>query len=254
MIHTNEGRKTMEEKRYLKIRVGTIILIGIILALIIALIGMYCYYSPRISEKSATNQETPIANMKNPNNELNTNLNDKNTTQKENTEKNKTEENKLSDTDVDRLVKGLFEDGSEKIRELKYAEFFDEYGESSPRVEKSINGRRYIKTDKSYEDIEKEYEELFTDEALENVLSERFANIDGDLYVSVGGATGWCITQLELTRTFESNDEIEYVAKYRDVHLGGLSDEQSECKITVKLVDGSYRISSTDYCDMDKND
>lgn len=244
----------MEEKRYLKIRVGTVILIGIILMLIIALVAMYFYYSPKISEKDTANQDKTIANMKNPDNEKNINSSNKNTTQKENAENNKIEETKISDTDIDRLVKGLFEDGSDKIRKLEYIEFFDEYNESSPRVEKNVNGKRYIKTDESYENIEKEYAEIFTDEALENVLSKRFLNVDGDLYISVGGASGWNITNLELTRTSETNNEIEYVVKYHDVYFNGLSDEIDECKITVKVVDGSYRISSTDYCEIDKVD
>lgn len=223
----------MKEKKYLKISLGTGILLALIVILIVALVGMYFYYNPKKDEK---NLETAnIENLKN------------------NTESNITESN-ISEvnSNVDKIAKELFENGSDKIRKLKYSDDLIGYEESYPRVYKNMNGKRYLKTDELYSNVENEYSKIFTEEALENVLNERFANIDGILYVSIGGATGWDITNLEVTRISESSDEIEYISKYKNVYINGISNEEESCKMTIKLVNGTYKISQIDYCDIDK--
>lgn len=78
-------------------------------------------------------------------------------------------------------VKALFEKGAYEIRTLIYGG--KEYEIARPEEKKEINGIEYIKTTEKYETVEKKYGEIFVGEALRNVLSEKFANIDGILYI-----------------------------------------------------------------------
>lgn len=151
--------------------------------------------------------------------------------------------------EIDENVKNLFEIGSEKIRETQYSEFF-EYEPASPREEKNINGKRYFKVDEKYDNVKKQYEEFFTGNALNQILNKRFANVNGDLYVSVGGATGWGIANIKLSKVSESNGEIKYIVKYKDDRIDGSLSEEKSCNLTVKLVNGDYRISETDYFEL----
>lgn len=106
---------------------------------------------------------------------------------------------------------------------------------------------------KVYSNVEKEYSEIFTGEALKKVLGKRFAEVDGYLYVSYGGATGWGVTNIKVSRVSESNNEIEYIVTYNDAEIYDSISEEYSCKMTVKLIDGNYRISATNYCNLDKN-
>ena len=155
----------------------------------------------------------------------------------------------LNKEDIDKIAKELFENGSEKIRELFYTEC-EEYEVSRPLTEKTINGITYQKRNVLYSDVEKEYAKIFTGEALNKVLSKRFIEIDGYLYVSYGGATGWSISNIKLSKISEGNNEIKYNVKYNDVDIADNVSEEHSCTMTIKLVNGDYRISSTDYEDI----
>ena len=98
-------------------------------------------------------------------------------------------------------AKKIFEKGAEEIRKLQYSGLIkEEYGVSGNLIERRINGRVYVKTNERYEKVVQKYGEIFTDKALENVLAKRFANVDGVLYISYGGATGWGITNVEVEK------------------------------------------------------
>ena len=118
-------------------------------------------------------------------------------------------------------------------------------------TEKNINGVKYQKRNVLYSDVEKEYSEIFTGEALKKVLGKRFAEVDGYLYVSYGGATGWNISNIKVSRVSESNNGIEYIVKYNDINEDDSVSEERSCNMTIKLVDGNYRISTTNYCNLD---
>ena len=163
---------------------------------------------------------------------------------KEETNSNSTEN--LSATD--KIAKELFEKGSYKIRETQYTDYY-QYKDAQPLTEKTINGATYRKRNVLYSDVEKEYAKIFTGEALEKVMGKRFMNIDGYLYVKNGGATGWDVKIIELSKVSESNNEIKYIVKYCDSEEDVLSAEQS-CNMTIKLVSGEYKIVSTDYCNL----
>lgn len=154
----------------------------------------------------------------------------------------------------DETAKELFEKGADEIRQLKYSGLMkDEYEVNGKRIEKNINGTVYVKTNEKYEKVVQKYGEIFTDKALENVLAERFVNIDGILYVSDGGASGWGITNVKVERINEENGEISYRATYNDVAVNDeVIEEKQTCEFKIKKVDGEYKISETNYCDVDK--
>lgn len=79
--------------------------------------------------------------------------------------------------------------------------------------------------------VEKEYSEIFTGEALKKVLGKRFAEVDGYLYVSYGGATGWGVTNIKVSGVSKSNNEIEYIVTYNDVEIA--------LEIAIALIMGS---------------
>ena len=106
-----------------------------------------------------------------------------------------------------------------------------------------------LKKDVLYSDIKKSYSEIFTGEALDKILNKRFAEFEGFLYVSYGGATGWDITNIKLSRISMSNDEINYIVKYNDVEIDDSISEEKSCNMKIKYIDGNYKISATDYCD-----
>ena len=154
----------------------------------------------------------------------------------------------------DETAKELFEKGADEIRQLKYSGLMkDEYEVNGKRIEKNINGTVYVKTNEKYEKVVQKYGEIFTDKALENVLAERFVNIDGILYVSDGGASGWEITNVKVERINEGNGEISYRATYNDVAVNDeVIEEKQTCEFKIKKVDGEYKISETNYCDIDQ--
>jgi len=220
----------MGEKKELKVRLSTVVFLFIILVLIVAL-GVVYY----LGFEKNDNSNNMIANG-------------------ESTEKNNISVNEQvpdTNSNVDKIAKDLFEKGSQKIRETQYTDYY-QYERVQPVIEKTINGVTYQKRNVLYANVEKEYSEIFTGQALKNVLGKRFAEVDGYLYVSYGGATGWDVTNIKLSRVSENNNEIEYTVTYNDVEIDDSITEQYSCKMTVKLVDGNYRISKTDYMGINK--
>ena len=167
-----------------------------------------------------------------------------NSIQKENPNENN-ENNELDNE----TAKKIFEKGAYQIRELQYSGLIKEkYEVEGKFIEKEINGTTYIKTNEKYETVEQKYGEIFTDKALEDVLSERFANVDGILYISYGGATGWDITNVEVEKISEKDGKLTYKASYNDVGIDGFIDEKKQtCEFKIKKVNGKYKISETNY-------
>ena len=157
---------------------------------------------------------------------------------------------------TDEIAKELFEKGAEEIRRLQYAGLIkEEYEVEGDLIEKEINGRIYVKTNEKYEKVEQKYGEIFTDKALENVLSKRFANVDGILYISYGGATGWGITNVEVEKINEKDGELTYRASYNDMGIEGFIDEKRQtCEFKIRKVNEAYRISETNYLNLDKEE
>lgn len=236
----------MEEKKQLKMSLSTFLLIIAIIVIIV--MACYIYIDKTNSNKEIANLETNATNMQNTIDNLQDKIDSISNTINSNTTKDTT--NKISNDEVDKIAKELFEKGSEKIRETEYSDYYN-YDSAKPLTEKNINGVKYQKRNVLYSDVEKEYSEIFTGEALKKVLGKRFAEVDGYLYVSYGGATGWNISNIKVSRVSESNNGIEYIVKYNDINEDDSVSEERSCNMTIKLVDGNYRISTTNYCNLD---
>ena len=168
-------------------------------------------------------------------------------------EENTNQNNNNNELDNE-TAKQIFEKGASKIRKLQYEELIKtEYEISGNFIEKEINGKTYVKTNEKYETVKQKYGELFTDKALENVLAKRFANVDGILYVSYGGATGWDITNVEVEKINEKDGELTYKASYNNMGIdGSVGNKKQTCEFKLKKVDEEYKISETNYCNLDK--
>lgn len=145
-----------------------------------------------------------------------------------------------------KLAKELFEKAAEKIIEIRSSEF-DKYPIAEPYKEVRINGFLYEKRDALYSDVVKEYSEIFTGDALETVLNDRFAEIDGYMYIVPWGTSGWGIENIKIQIFSESGDEITYKVKSDCTAANGEVFDINICTMTVKQVDGNYRISQFDY-------
>ena len=150
---------------------------------------------------------------------------------------------------VDAMAKILFYRGADATMRARSAEGFPYAPWVGPSVFKTINGLEYEKMDMRYDDIVRIYSTIFTGNALDEFLSIRFADVDGDLYVLYGGMSGWDIGHAELIRISESEGEIKYSVSFVS-NFG--NDEfpnrvEDTCTMTIKEVDGSYRISEFDY-------
>lgn len=245
----------MEGKKDKKINVLAVFC-TILIVVIIALVG-YIFVQKTNYDKEIKGLELNNVKMKSTIDDLqekvvlmeetNNTVSTQNTTNTTNTVDDA--DNEMNDEEVDKIAEELFEKGSQKVRETIYSGY-DEYDLIIPSSEEVLNGKVYERRDAFYSDVEEEYAKIFTDEALKAVLEERFTEVDGYLYVLEGGTTGWDISNIKLERTKESENEIEYSITYNDVEIDGSVSEEITCSMTIKLVDGEYRISKTDYCEL----
>ena len=105
-----------------------------------------------------------------------------------------------------------------------------------------INDAPYAKTSLAYADADAYYGSVFTDEALRQVMSIRYADIDGVLYCSTsGGKTGSGFDFISLAETGENT--------YEGICRNASTGESSSIHFTVKAVGSEYRISDIDYID-----
>lgn len=207
----------MEEKKQVKISLGTAICIFLIIILVAAMVGTVIYYNRKIDKENGNKME-------------------------------------IVEENVDKIAKELYERAESEIVILHASELTREYNLKSPRLEKEINGETYVATTEKYEVIENKYKEIFTGKALENILETwRYANVDGVLYVSVaGGGSGWNTTITHLEKTDVNNEEITYVGS--GITQENEYSEQTEIYFKIKKVNGEYRISEMDLLGMKDSD
>lgn len=236
---------------------GSLLTVFLIIAIIlIGVMGVFMYMQKTEADRQIAELENNASKLQETINDLqgkidtiSNTINSNKTPEVDNTQDTT---DTISDSKADEIAKDLFEKGSQKIRETEYTDYY-QYESAQPVTEKTINGVTYQKRNVLYANVEKEYSEIFTGEALKNVLGKRFAEVDGYLYVSYGGATGWDVTNIKVSRVSGNNNEIEYTVTYNDVEIDDSITEQYSCKMTVKLVDGNYRISKINYCNIDKS-
>lgn len=143
-------------------------------------------------------------------------------------------------------AKELFEKGAEKIMEASVSDY-PQYPMAEPYKKTMIHGYPYEKRDVLYSDIVKEYSEIFTGDILETVLNERFAEIDGYLYILQWGASGWGTQNIRINKVSESGDEKTYQVKSERTAADGDVFDVNICTMTLKPVDGGLRISEFNY-------
>ena len=103
-----------------------------------------------------------------------------------------------------------------------------------------IDGTPYVKTSLPFERISEYYGSIFTGDALEWVLSTKYAKIDGTLYCSpVGGMTNPGFRFVSVRRTEGRT--------YTGIYQTALSEEKRSVHFTCEKVDAGYRISDIDY-------
>lgn len=147
---------------------------------------------------------------------------------------------------IDIIAKDLFDQATGRIGDLWYGgtEFLPF---TKPSVDVKIGHYTYLKCDMLYSDIVKIYSEIFTGEALDDYLGHRFADVDGHLYAMRGGGmSGIGVKNIKLTRVDETNDEIKYKVSYAHDYNDG-DEVAGTCSMTIKLVNGCWRISEIDY-------
>jgi len=249
----------MEETKTKRIKMSNVICVVAILVIIVLVISLFV-------TKSYYNKE--IANLEENNKKMQITIDDLNekislSGEKEDDEvanedsKNVVEtssnvEDEVDTTEVDQIAKELFEKGSQKVREIIYSTY-DQYALIIPSEEKTLDKKIYEKRNALYLNIEAEFANIFTDKALEAALKERFIEADdGFLYVSIGGQDEWNISNVNIERISEPDvtEEIEYKITYNDVELDNSISEDITCTMKMKLVDGEYKISETNYCEL----
>ena len=108
----------------------------------------------------------------------------------------------------------------------------------------TVDGSPYIGTSRSYSELEDYYGRIFTGEALEWVLSTKFADMYGSLcFYPGGGASGIGFELISV----EPLGENAYRGNYRERFLGGSTSEEKSTIFEVQHTAGGNRISRIDY-------
>lgn len=252
----------MEEKKKRNVNIIVILLI-VVVVVNVAMSGYICY--DKVNDKKVVAEyEANASDMQKKIDDLQKSVNDMQTDSDENEDdsdyyewlqnefyekRDELDDLYYSDEDiVDIASRILFIKGASEMNGT-VASDYPEFQRSEPSVQVMINDFLYDKCDVLYSDVVKKYSKIFTGNALDEFLSIRFADVDGYLYVMQGGASGWSVRDVKLTRVSESNGEIKYNVSYvsRFGFVEPYEDIEGTCTMTVKLVDGSYRISEFDY-------
>ena len=108
--------------------------------------------------------------------------------------------------------------------------------------ETDINGAIYYETTATYKKMSDYYSKLFTKDALDWVLSTKFADVNGTLYCSpVGGASGWSIANLKVAKISQDDNKCVYEATFNEF------EQTTTSLFTVETTDSGYKISNIDY-------
>lgn len=104
-----------------------------------------------------------------------------------------------------------------------------------------IDNFPFVRTSKQYSELKEYYEQIFTGEALDWLMSTKFADVDGTLYCCrAGGATGFGSKAVSIEK-LEGNI---YQAIYENTYI----DDSTEEKSTTFSIEKPIIVSSIDYC------
>ena len=239
----------MEEKKTTTISLSTFFLVLAIIAIVVMGVFIYKLYNDKAMEVQKSTElqaqvnslNGTVSDLQGKINAISNTINTNNSSNVSNTASS----NNDSNVNIDKIAKELFEKAAVKIYETEYSDY-GEYEDANPVVDKEINGKTYRKKNVLYSEVEKKYSEIFGGEALNKILGRRFAEVDGYLYVKLGGASGSGVTNVKVSKISEANNEIEYTVKYNGVDVADNISDEKTCNMTIKLIDGNYRIISTD--------
>ena len=85
----------------------------------------------------------------------------------------------------------------------------------------TIDSFAFARTSKNYSELVEYYGNIFIDEALEWILSTKFADMDGTLYLRIDGGASGVGTEL---LSIEKLKENTYRSNYLRIYVSGESD------------------------------
>ena len=228
----------MEEKKAIKVSLGTVICIIIIILLIVALFCMWYYYN-NISDKnniSATN--TNISNTLTSNN-VDNNLpktdNSLNNSSNNTSKKFSNEEIKISLQNYLNLI---------GAREGSPEDLLVELGLMSSGTYDTRTSDNYIKTSIKYSDYKSKMLNYVTEEWFNKTFTNYYKEIDGYLYFFDGGASGMKFEVVNVAIKGAYSDSA-YIGEVYDIHFDD-SKELLNLEFHIENYNGKCVIS---YCD-----
>lgn len=148
-----------------------------------------------------------------------------------NTDESKEESNSVDEEPTYEELEELFNNAMHEINELAtedttfiVSQIFNHEIEIYYDDEIVIDNFHYVRTSKQYSELENYYEQTFTGEALDWIMSTRFRDVDDILYCrTFGGASGRGFKFLSLEKIQENN----YMGKYLAYHTVKEGEEES---------------------------
>lgn len=154
---------------------------------------------------------------------------------------------KDDEENIDEIAKELFEKAVLAIRDGLYSE-------TDSEDIKEVNGIYYAKTKLKYSELKEKYEEIFTEEALENVLEMNAIDVEGIAYAVPKAGPGYSIENITVEKVNDNNKELTYKAIYTKTFTDSSVKEESTCQFKIKKINGNYRIFATNYLNLDKEE
>lgn len=154
---------------------------------------------------------------------------------------------KDDEENIDEIAKELFEKAVLAIRDGFYSE-------TDSEDIKEVNGIYYAKTKLKYSELKEKYEEIFTEEALENVLEMNAIDVEGIAYAVPKAGPGYSIENITVEKVNDNNKELTYKAIYTKTFTDSSVKEESTCQFKIKKINGNYRISATNYLNLNKEE
>jgi hypothetical protein len=234
----------MEEKKEIKISLGTVICIIIIIILLLTIGGIYYYYN-YVTDKTQMNESNNISKAEE-------NLVKANTVKTNEANQNITQNNKANDTN--------FSEDTIKKSILNYLNVFKGHGAPSAILtgiglgeyvnNDEYTSDNYIKTNISYEKFIEAIKNYVTEDWFETINNNQqwniveFKNVNGMLYYS---GTGWTGTEYEVEGITLKGDysKTAYIAKAYKISIDG-SKEEENIEFHIENYNGKCVIS---YCD-----
>lgn len=229
----------MEEKKEIKVSLGTVICIVIIFLLLMIIGGMYVYYN-YIANDSKIILEDGNNFINNANQNSNNNV-EQNFNNELNVEID-SELNKLNDMEAKTIIdKFLRIRASYTGSPLELCLFDSELNLNVDYSKQTSDG--YVSTSIKYDDFKSEMLKYMSEEIFEKF--EMYKNIDGILYAFNGGATGIGYSDIKLTQISNSNNVYRYSVEC--LEYPPEEGEQASYTFEISYINEKYVVSNYRY-------